>query len=95
MALEQQLAALMADAAPPERDVRFELAVMARIERARFRAALVADAGLAALAALVLFALAPVLVPAMEQVSGNLVAALLATVLGILAMQWSLRTAED
>ena len=56
---DTELKALLTQNAPPPRDVRFELAVMARIERKAFHRALWRNAGVAALAALVLALVAP------------------------------------
>jgi hypothetical protein len=92
--VENRLAALMASDAPPARDAAFELAVMAGIERKRFRDELIGNAAIAALAGIVLFALAAPLAGLMQGVSGNMVAAVTVT-LGVLwAMQWSLQKIE-
>jgi hypothetical protein len=56
---DTELKALLAVDMPPAHDFRFELAVMARIERRAFHRALWRNAGIAALAALVLALIAP------------------------------------
>ena len=56
---DADLKALLAAGAPPARDLRFELAVMARIEARAFHRALWRNAGIAALAAMVLALVAP------------------------------------
>lgn len=58
---DAELKALLLRDAPPARDLRFELAVMAGIERRAFHRALLRNVGVAALAALVLALLAPAL----------------------------------
>jgi len=64
---DTELKALLAQDAPPARDFSFELAVMARIERHAFHRALLRNAGLAGLAALVLVLLAPSLETVWQQ----------------------------
>ncbi|HVV28045.1 MAG TPA: hypothetical protein VHC40_08775 [Rhizomicrobium sp.] len=93
-AVESELRRRMAADAPPARDLSFELAVMARIERRHFRRAVAGNAAVAALAALVLFMAAPPLAQAAESLNGNLIATLVAVGLGILAMQWALQREE-
>jgi hypothetical protein len=64
---DTELKALLAMDAPPARDLRFELAVMARIERQAFHRALLRNAGVAALVALVLALVAPSLEAVWQQ----------------------------
>ena len=61
--IEDALKALSAADAPPARDQAFEIAVMARIERHRFRRALARNAALVLAASLVLALVMPVLAP--------------------------------
>jgi len=89
--VESQLAALMASGAPPARDMRFELAVMARIERHRFHRELAISAAIAAGAGALLFWLAPLLGAVLQGANGDLVATLAVVAGGIFAMQWSLQ----
>jgi hypothetical protein len=93
-ALEKGLTALLAADAPPARDPAFGVAVMARIEKARFRDELAGNGAIAALAGLALFAFAPQLAGLMQGMGTNLVAVAAVTVAAIWAMQWSLQTME-
>ena len=61
--LEDTLKALSAAAAPPARDLAFEIAVMARIERRRFHRALARNAALALAAGVILALVMPGLAP--------------------------------
>ncbi len=92
--LEKDLTALLAADAPPARDAAFALAVMARIERRRYRDELVSNAAMACLAALLLFALAAPVTELMQGVSANLATVLAVTILALWAMGWSLREME-
>lgn len=62
-----ELKSLLLAEAPPAHDPVFTLGVMRAIERRRFRRELLMSAGLAAVAALVLAPLAPVLNAALHQ----------------------------
>ena len=93
--LENRLAALMASDAPPARDIAFELAVTARIERRRVRRELLTNAAIALGAGVLLFWLAPELGPVLQGANGDLVASLVLVAGGIAAMQWSLQRMEN
>jgi hypothetical protein len=92
--LENHLAALLASGAPPARDIAFELAVAARIERQRVRRELAQNAAIAAGVGVLLFWLAPELGLLLQGANGDLVATLAMVAGGIVAMQWSLQRME-
>jgi hypothetical protein len=59
--IEEKLKDLMAADAPAARDLAFQLGVMARIERRQFRRAMLANAAMALLVAILLALVAPTL----------------------------------
>ena len=87
---DTELKALLMQNAPPARDLRFELAVMTRIERQAFHRALLRNAGAAALAALVLAVVAPSLETLWQQNFAPAVSNLaLAMLLAVATFVWS------